>query len=239
MAPERWRQIEQLYHAALERPLDEREAFLDEACAGDDELRREVVSLIAAHNRAETFISTPPDDVVAALVAEQQSGSMSGRTLGHYRLDSLLGAGGMGEVWRARDTRLDRAVAVKILPEHLVDNPEALRRFEREAKAVAALSHPNILAIYDFGAEQGLSYAVTELLEGETLRERLKRSPLDWRAAAQIGIAIAEGLSATHAKGIIHRDLKPENIFLTVEYLPAAARSDAEGARGGAASVAD
>jgi serine/threonine protein kinase len=213
--PERWRQIEQLYHAALELRLGEREAFLDEACAGDDELRREVLSLIAAHNRAETFISTPPDDVVAALVAEQQSGSMSGRTLGHYRLDSLLGAGGMGEVWRARDLRLDRDVAVKILPEHLADNPEALRRFEREAKAVAALSHPNILSIFDFGVEQGLSYAVMELLEGGTLRERLNRSGMDWREALEIGIAIAEGLAAAHTRGVIHRDLKPENIFLT------------------------
>jgi serine/threonine protein kinase len=212
---ERWRQIEHLYHAALELRLAEREAFLDEACAGDDELRREVVSLIAAHNLAETFISAPPEDVVAALVAEQQSGSMIGRTLGHYRLDSLLGAGGMGEVWRARDTRLDRAVAVKILPEHLVDNPEALRRFEREAKAVAALSHPNILSIFDFGAERGVSYAVMELLDGGNLRAYLNRGEPGWRRTAWIGTAVAEGLAAAHAKGIIHRDLKPENIFLT------------------------
>ncbi|MGH9846866.1 MAG: protein kinase domain-containing protein, partial [Blastocatellia bacterium] len=132
-----------------------------------------------------------------------------------YQIQSLLGAGGMGEVYRARDTRLDRDVAVKILPEHLADNPDALKRFEREAKAVAALSHPNILSIFDFGDEQGLSYAVMELLEGETLRDHLKHGPLDWRKAVEIGTAIAEGLAAAHAKGIIHRDLKPENIFLT------------------------
>jgi serine/threonine-protein kinase len=149
------------------------------------------------------------------MLAEEQAHSVIGRTLGHYRMLSLLGAGGMGEVYRARDLRLDRDVAVKILPEHLAENPEALRRFEREAKAVAALSHPNILAIHDFGAEQGISYAVTELLEGATLRERLGQPALDWREALRIGIAMAEGLAAAHAKGIIHRDLKPENIFLT------------------------
>jgi serine/threonine-protein kinase len=121
----------------------------------------------------------------------------------------------MGEVYRARDTRLAREVAVKILPEHLADNAEALHRFEREAKAVAALSHPNILAIHDFGNEQGVSYAVMELLEGETLRERLMRSPMDWREAIGVATAVAEGLAAAHAKGIVHRDLKPENIFLT------------------------
>jgi len=217
LTPERWRQIEQLYHAALELRPEEREAFLDEACASDDELRREVVSLIASHNRVETFISAPPGDVIGALMAERQSGSMIGRTLGHYRLDSLLGAGGMGEVYRARDLRLDRDVAVKILPERLAGDPEALRRFEREAKAVAALSHPNILAIYDFGVEAGVSYAVTELLKGETLRERLNRSPLDWRETVEVGAAIADGLAAAHAKNIIHRDLKPANIFLTAD----------------------
>src|SRR4029453_18851726 len=108
-----------------------------------------------------------------------------------------------------------REVAVKILPEHLADNAEALHRFEREAKAVAALSHPNILAIHDFGNEQGVSYAVMELLEGETLRERLMRSPMYWREAIGVATAVAEGLAAAHAKGIVHRDLKPENIFLT------------------------
>ncbi len=215
MTPERWRQIEGLYHAAWALASAERSALLDTACAGDEALRREVESLLAFDEQAEHFIETPPDDVAAGMMADEQARSMTGRTLGHYEIQSLLGAGGMGEVYRARDLRLDRDVAVKILPEHLADNPEALRRFEREAKAVAALSHPNILAIPDFGAEQGVSYAVTELLEGATLRERLRPASLDWREAAPIGIAIAEGLAAAHAKGIIHRDLKPENIFLT------------------------
>ncbi|MGH9846701.1 MAG: protein kinase domain-containing protein, partial [Blastocatellia bacterium] len=217
MTPERWQQIERLYHDALELAPEHRLAFLDRVCAGDDELRREIESLLASHDQAASFIEAPPDDVVAGMMAEEQAHSMIGRTLGHYQIQSLLGAGGMGEVYRAHDTRLDRDVAVKILPEHLAGNPEALRRFEREAKAVAALSHPNILAIYDFGVEAGVSYAVTELLKGETLRERLERSPLDWREAVEVGAAIAGGLAAAHAKGIIHRDLKPANIFLTAD----------------------
>ncbi|MGH9671728.1 MAG: protein kinase domain-containing protein, partial [Bryobacteraceae bacterium] len=125
-----------------------------------------------------------------------------------------LGAGGMGEVYRAKDPRLDREVAIKVIPEHLALDPVALSRFEREAKAVAALSHPNILAIHDFGREANVCYAVTELLEGESLRARLVLSSLPWRKAAEIGAAIADGLAAAHAKGIVHRDLKPENIFL-------------------------
>ncbi len=138
-----------------------------------------------------------------------------GTGLGPYEILAPLGTGGMGEVYRARDSRLDRDVAIKILPERLAHDPQALTRFERESKAVAALSHPNILAIYDIGSETGITYAVTELLEGETLRSRLSRGALDWRKAVEFGIAIADGLSAAHAKGIIHRDLKPENIFVT------------------------
>src|SRR2546426_2228509 len=174
MTPERWRQIDQLLEAAMDREPAKRAAFINQACAGDEDLRREVASLLDSHDHAASFIETPPEDVVAGMVAEQQSRSMLGRTLGHYQLHTLLGAGGMGEVYRARDTRLDRDVAVKILPEHLAQDSKALRRFEREAKAVAALSHPNILAIFDFGTENQLSYAVMELLEGETLRARLK-----------------------------------------------------------------
>ncbi len=141
----------------------------------------------------------------------------AGTHLGPYQILGPLGAGGMGEVYRARDSRLERDVAVKVLPEHLADDAGALARFEREAKAVAALSHPNILAIHDFGTHERTAFAVTELLEGETLRGRLERAALPWRKAVEVGVAIAEGLSAAHAKGIIHRDLKPENLFLTAD----------------------
>ncbi len=140
---------------------------------------------------------------------------MVGQTLGHYRIKAKLGAGGMGEVYRASDPRLDRDVAIKVLPEHLAGDPQALARFEREAKVLAALSHPNILAVFDVGLEQGVHYLVTELLEGQTLRVRLDGGPLSWREGVEIAAAVADGLAAAVAKGITHRDLKPENIFLT------------------------
>src|SRR4051812_43694751 len=138
-----------------------------------------------------------------------------GTRLGPYEILDVIGSGGMGDVYRARDTRLDRDVAVKVLPERFARDQEAKMRFEREAKAVAALTHPNILAIHDYGSEGGAAYSVTELLEGETLRRRIVEGPIPWRKASEIGAAIADGLAAAHAKGIVHRDLKPENIFLT------------------------
>src|SRR5262245_50169161 len=137
--------------------------------------------------------------------------------LGPYEIVAPLGAGGMGVVYRARDTRLEREVAVKVLPDAFANDPHRRARFEREAKAVAALSHPNILAIHDFGVHESITFAVMELLEGATLRESLKRGPLPWREAIEVGAAIADGLAAAHAKGIVHRDLKPENLFLTAD----------------------
>jgi eukaryotic-like serine/threonine-protein kinase len=137
--------------------------------------------------------------------------------LGPYEIVAPLGAGGMGEVYRARDTRLGREVAVKVLPELFAQDPGRLARFEGEARAVAALSHPNILAIHDYGTHGTVTYAVMELLEGQTLGGRLTQGPLPWREAVEIGAAIAEGLAAAHAKGIVHRDLKPDNLFLTAD----------------------
>ena len=141
----------------------------------------------------------------------------NGTILGTYEILEPIGAGGMGEVYRARDARLDRDVAIKVLSERLAKDPVALARFEREAKSVAALSHPNILAIHGFGDQGGIVYAVMELLEGETLRKRLSGPAMSWQEAAQIAIEICEGLAAAHAKGIVHRDLKPENVFLVGE----------------------
>ncbi len=223
MTPERWRQVDELLDLMLERAPHERSALLHQRCAGDAELRREVEALLLAHEQSPDFIEKPPLTAMRAVLAQETNSTNSlptqseilGHTLGHYQIISLLGAGGMGEVYRAMDTRLDREVAVKVLAHKLALNAEALKRFEREAKAVAALSHPNILAIHDFGVEDGTSYSVTELLKGETLRERLSRAALNWRDAVAIAMQIAEGLSAAHAQGIIHRDLKPENIFLT------------------------
>jgi serine/threonine protein kinase len=139
----------------------------------------------------------------------------TGFRLGPYEILEPLGAGGMGEVYRARDTRLEREVAVKVLPETLVSDPQALARFDREAKLVAALSHPNILAIHDVGRDNGVSYAVTELLEGETLRERMSGAALPLRKAVDCARQMARGLAAAHARGVIHRDLKPDNVFVT------------------------
>ena len=140
---------------------------------------------------------------------------VSGTKLGPYEILSPLGAGGMGEVYRAHDTRLDREVAIKILPESLTSNPDRLHRFEQEARATAALNHPNILAVYQMATQDGVSYLVEELLDGETLRERLRRGPIPLRKAIDYAVQIANGLASAHDKGIIHRDLKPENLFLT------------------------
>ncbi|HEY6051852.1 MAG TPA: serine/threonine-protein kinase, partial [Thermoanaerobaculia bacterium] len=137
--------------------------------------------------------------------------------MGSYEILAPLGAGGMGEVYRARDRKLDRDVAIKVLPPSVASDPDALARFEREAKAVAALSHPNILAIHDFASQDGVVYAVMELLEGETLRGKLDSGPIPQRQALDYAVQIAKGLSAAHEKGVVHRDLKPENLFVMTD----------------------
>lgn len=138
-----------------------------------------------------------------------------GSEVGPYKILSKLGAGGMGEVYRAKDSRLGREVAIKVLPDDLAEDLNALKRFEREAKLLAALSHPNILAIYDVGTSEGISYVVTELLKGDPLRQKMRGGRLPWRRAVEIAMSVADGLSVAHSNGIIHRDLKPENIFIT------------------------
>ncbi len=217
--PERWQRIEQLYHAALECDANERESFLTAACAGDEALRGEIETLLRCDARAEHFIELPALEIAAQLRAEEKVQSMIGRKLDHYQILSLLGAGGMGEVYRARDSRLGREVAVKVLPAAFAADTDRLRRFEQEARAAGMLNHPNILTVHDIGAaspENGRApYIVSELLEGETLRERMNSAAMPVRKAIDYAQQIARGLAAAHEKGIVHRDLKPENLFVT------------------------
>jgi serine/threonine protein kinase/tetratricopeptide (TPR) repeat protein len=206
MTGERWQEIRTVLEAALPMDSEKRRAYLDQACASDQSLRREVESLLAADRQAQTgFLESPP------LARKLEKGTR----LGDYEIQSLLGAGGMGEVYRARDLRLRREVAVKVLPAVVSSDPERLRRFEQEATAAAALNHPNILAIYQMGTHGGAPYLVSELLEGETLREQMSRGRVAPRRAIDYGVQTAHGLAAAHQKGIVHRDLKPENLFLT------------------------
>ncbi len=219
MTPERWQQIQAVFAAAVERSMDSRGAYLSQVCADDAELRREVESLLASHDSASSrFLKSPAEFDQTEIQATPPPGSRRlspGARLGTYEILASIGAGGMGEVYRARDYKLQREVAIKVLPESFANDPEALARFEREALAVAALNHPNILSIYDFGREGATAYAVMELLDGHTLREKLKAGPLPLNLILHYAIQIVEGLAAAHEKAIVHRDLKPENLFVT------------------------
>ena len=173
MKPERWRQINDLFESAAERVPEERAAFLEEACHGDQGLRREVESLIACDERSENFIESPAVEVVLELLANDTAGATVGELIGHYRIESLLGVGGMGEVYLARDERLGRRVALKFLPKRLTSDKMQLSRFESEARAASALNHPNILTVYEIGTEGDRQFIATEFIEGVTLRASL------------------------------------------------------------------
>ena len=214
MTPERWEQVGDLYEAASALAGEERAAFLRHACGDDAALRQELESLFASEAAAGEYLNAGALTDAARIVAGEEWPSLIGKNVGHYTVVSLLGSGGMGEVYRARDLRLGRDVAIKTLPWLVTPGEDATRQFETEARVVASLSHPNVRALYDVGEIDGRLYAVMELLEGETLRERLGRGPLPFRKAVEIGTAIAEGLAAAHSKRIVHRDLKPENVFI-------------------------
>ncbi len=217
MTPERYQRIGILFDEALERAPAERADWLQQACGADVELHAAVEQLLAHHHEAEKFLDRPAMQVAATMLKQQPAAQLIGQQIGHYQICSLLGAGGMGEVYHARDMRLDRAVALKVLPASFASDPDRLRRFELEAKATGALNHPNILTIHDTGAHQGMPYIITELLEGTELRALLKDGPLPLRQALDYAQQIAQGLTAAHEKGITHRDLKPANIFVTTE----------------------
>jgi Tol biopolymer transport system component len=209
---DRRRRIEELCDAALDRDPSERAAFVAAACGSDDELRREVERLLAFARTAEAFLETPVDELAAHVLAAEPRPPLIGRRLGPYEIVALLGEGGMGEVYRARDTTLGRDVAIKVVASAFLAAPERLARFEREARVLAALNHPHIGSIYGVEQEGGVRGLVLELVEGPTLAERLASGPLPVAEALSVARQIADALEAAHDKGVVHRDLKPANI---------------------------
>jgi serine/threonine protein kinase/Tol biopolymer transport system component len=213
MDSERWKQVEAIYHSALEVNDDEREDFLAVACASDEALRREVLSLLSSAERADSFMEEPVMSLGLMLMNAEHE-SLAGQAVGRYRLMELLGRGGMGEVYLAHDTRLSRLVALKMLPARIPDESARVRRFEQEARAASAISHPNVAHIYETDKEQGRRYIAMEYVRGPTLRQALHRGPMGLRKVLDIAIQIASALAAAHAVGVLHRDIKPENVVL-------------------------
>ena len=232
--------VERLFEEALEQPADLRTAWLTRACAGDDLVDRETTALLAAHDHAGLFLEVPAFAMRGTGIGREPQ---PGERLGHYEILERLGEGGMGAVYRAIDHRLGRNVAIKFLSASLANDPEWLLRFDEEARLAGSLNHPNVLAVHDIGTGSSGPYLVSEVLEGETLRERLARRAVGVRAAVEIALGMARGLAAAHQQAIAHRDLKPENVFLTrdgqvkildfgiAQRLPPADQSTADGAR--------
>jgi serine/threonine protein kinase/Tfp pilus assembly protein PilF len=214
MKAERWKQVNDLFQSAVERAPEERAAFLDEACYDDEGLRREVDSLLTSYERAENFIELPAFEVAPELVTNDRTGALVGKVIGHYRIESLIGVGGMGEVYLARDERLGRKAALKLLPDSLTTDETQLSRFKNEARSASALNHPNILTVYEIGAEGNRQFIATEFIEGITLRASLACGRINPHAALEIAVQVASALAAAHEAGVVHRDIKPANIML-------------------------
>ena len=214
MEPGRWGRITDIYHATIARPPEERASFLGEECHGDESLRKQVEAMVKSHERSGNFIESPAFAVAPELLIDEPTGDLIGQLIGHYRIESLLGVGGMGEVYLARDELLGRKVALKLLPEHLTEDETQLSRFKTEARTASALNHPNILTVHEIGAEGNRHFIATEFIEGITLRALLARGRMNLHDALEIAVQVASALAAAHETGVVHRDIKPENIML-------------------------
>ena len=209
----RLKQIEEIYHATAENAPSDWEAFVSARCGGDEDLRREVESLLSYDEISDSFIDSSPDAITAEMFADEVVTELIGTTVGHYRIERLLGEGGMGKVYLADDMLLSRKVALKILPPRLIEHHDRLKRFKQEAKAASALNHPNILTIHEFGTDEDSNYIVTEFVDGVTLRQKMAGG-LPIKETLAIAGQAASALAAAHAAGIVHRDIKPENIMI-------------------------
>src|SRR5437667_760184 len=214
MTPARLQTIEEIYRAALDQEPDQIGAFLDTACEGDELLRRKVEALLASRQRAGSFIETSVVGIASRIIENGQADLLVGQTFGHYKISKPIGSGGMGEVYLATDIKAGRKAALKLLPVRFTGDAERLHRFQQEAHALVGLNHPNILTVYEIGEDHSIHYIASELIEGETLRQRLARGRIEVGEAVDLAIQVASALAAAHEAGIVHRDIKPENIML-------------------------
>jgi serine/threonine protein kinase/Tfp pilus assembly protein PilF len=214
MKVELWQRITDLFDEAMTRGPKERIAFLEETCKGDRDLRKQVERLVKSHEKSGDFLESSAFAVAPELLTDDHAGASVGELIGHYRIESLIGIGGMGEVYLARDERLGRKVALKLLPARLTADETQLSRFKTEARAASALNHPNILTVYEIGAEGNRQFIATEFIEGMTLRAAFACGRMNLHAALEIAVQVASALAAAHETGVVHRDIKPENIML-------------------------
>ena len=215
MNAERLKQVEEIYHAVLEIAPTARESFFKENCRADADLRREVESLLSFEESFDSFLDQPPESLAAEMFAAQENRmSLINREIRHYKIEELLGKGGMGEVYLAEDTRLDRKVALKILPQEFAEDKDRMSRFVREAKSASALNHPNIITIHEINEFEGTHFIATEFIDGKNLNQYVKSNPLNFKSVLEIAIQIASALDEAHTAGIVHRDIKPDNVMI-------------------------